>query len=164
MPDPASTLTLRNNRLLLAIYLLLSLVAFVSAAGFVILGLAALFPFSLSNLVTAVVCILVGVVSGALGATLWRWIIRMARNSVRLAPDGVWFSLSPPQAKAPKLEVHFPWDQIRGVTRQRQGSVMLFALVGADGVLFTFTPLTFLRPKHVARLIAARAGTDLVKA
>jgi hypothetical protein len=91
---------------------------------------------------------------------LFKWSRGMLHKSVKLDERGVDFVLG---TKKKPVELFMPWDEITTIKQQRVGNAQQFTVAGTDGSFAQFTSYSFFRPKHVARLIAERAGVTIQK-
>jgi hypothetical protein len=93
--------------------------------------------------------------------SLFKWSGAMLHKRVKLDERGADFVLG---TKKKPIEIFMPWEEITSIKQQRVGKVQQFTISGTDGSYAQFTSYSFFRPKHIARLIAERAGVTLQKA
>jgi hypothetical protein len=91
---------------------------------------------------------------------LFNWSGALLHKRVKLDERGVDFVLG---TKKKPVELFMPWDEITTIKQQRVGNAQQFTVTGNDGSYAQFTSYSFFRPKHVARLIAERAGVAIQK-
>jgi hypothetical protein len=91
---------------------------------------------------------------------LWKWGLQMMRKKVKLDERGVDFSLG---TKKEPIELFMEWAQVASVKQKRVGNARQFTITGADGSYAQFNSYTFFRPRHVAKMIAERAGLVVQK-
>jgi hypothetical protein len=155
---------LRNSRILIGLLFISALIGFVGAPSFGIVALMSVFPvghFSFDRVVGALSWVVAAFFSGSMGLFLWRQCFRMAGNQVRLEAEGVYFRIRSANQAA---ETFFAWSGIAAITQKRTNNVHVCAVVALNRQTLTFTSLTFFRPKHIAREIAAYAGKSLTQA
>jgi hypothetical protein len=102
-----------------------------------------------------------GVAMCAMCPALWKWGRGMLHKKVRLDEHGADFSLG--TSKDP-CHVFLRWDLIESIVQKRVGGAQQFTVTASDGSYAQFTSYTFFRPRHVARLIAERAGKAIQSA
>jgi hypothetical protein len=159
----AHPILLRNNRILIFLSFLGSIVALGVALCMVLVSLTSIFPLSAMNLDRGAAGAL-----GVLGAWLmamaqvylWRQGQLMAHCSVLLDDHGAHFRLGNSENQR---EAFMPWREIEAVHYKRISNAHKFTILGTDSSTVTFTSYSFYRPKRVARLIAERAGLPLVR-
>ena len=159
----AHPILLRNNRILIFLSFLGSIVALGVALCMVLVSLTSIFPLSAMNLDRGAAAAL-----GVLGAWLmamaqvylWRQGQLMAHCSVLLDNYGAHFRLGNTDDAR---EAFMPWNGIEAVHYKRIPNAQKFTILGTDSSTVTFTSYRFYRPKRVARLIAERAGLPLVR-
>ncbi len=150
---------LRNSRVVIALLLLASCVGIVSGAGFGLLALGCLLSaFTWGGLYNAGWWVFGAIGSAIMGAQLWSLRLSMARNRIRLTSEGVYFHLN---AKKQEPEVFFAWGEVTRIAYRRSANVHYCSVVAKGGREVDFSSFTFVRPKHVARIIAAYAGQSL---
>ena len=158
-------LILRNSRILLGLLFISALIGFLGVPCFGVLALTSVFPvrhFSFDRVVGALSWLVAAFFSGSMGLFLWRHSFRMARNQVRLGAEGVHFRIRSANHAA---ETFFAWSDIASITQKRTpNNVHVCAVVALNRQTLTFTSLTFFRPKHIAREIAAYAGKNVTRA
>ena len=91
---------------------------------------------------------------------LWQWGTRMLSFKVKLDARGVDFNLG---TKKKPSELFMPWEQVASVQQKRVGNLQEFIILGKDGSHASYSSLTFFRSKHVAKMIAERAGLTIQK-
>jgi hypothetical protein len=91
---------------------------------------------------------------------LWSWGTRMLNFNVKLDARGVDFNLG---TKKQPSKLFMAWEQVAAVEQKRVGNVQECTIVGKDGSRASYNSFTFFRPKHVARMIAERAGLTIEK-
>ena len=90
---------------------------------------------------------------------LWRWGRTMLYKKITLDENGVDFRLGTKKNPAHAL---ISWSDIQSIEQKRRmGNNVEFTVRGADGEYGQFTGLSFFRPRHVAKLIAERAGVPI---
>ncbi len=152
-------IVLRNSRIVIALVLLAGCASMVSGAAFGLLALSCLLPgFTWGRLYGAGSWAFAAIASVIMGAQLWRFGLRMARNRIRLTSEGVYFHRN---AKKQEPEVFFAWDEITRIASRRSANVRYCSVVAQGGREVDFSSFTFLRPNHIARIIAAHAGKIL---
>jgi len=161
-PEPK---TIRNSRIYLGSLLLVSIGAWLIAPCCVIVALTELFPLSRLSFnrgIGALSWLCGAAIIAGMGRQMWVWARSMAQNRLLLDAAGAHFSFFSGVRGKPK-EVSVAWHEIDSVTSRRDGNLMIYTVACQGGRRVVFTPLTFLRAKHVARLIAAGAGKTLTR-
>jgi hypothetical protein len=159
----AHPILLRNNRILVFLSFLGSVVALGVALCMVLVAFTSIFPLRAMNLDRAAAGAL-----GVLGAWLmamaqvylWRQGRMMAHCSVLLDNYGAHFKLGSTENAR---EAFMPWNGIEAIHYKRIPNAYKFTILGTDSSTVTFTSYSFHRPKKVARIIAERAGLPLVR-
>jgi hypothetical protein len=159
----AHPILLRNNRILIFLSFLGSIVALGVALCMVLVSLTSIFPLSAMNLDRGAAGAL-GVFGAWLMAMaqvyLWRQGQLMAHCSVLLDDHGAHFRFGNTEDAK---EAFMPWNGIEAVHYKRIPNAQKFTILGTDSSTVTFTSYSFYRPKRVARLIAERAGLPLLR-
>jgi hypothetical protein len=151
----------RNNRFMVGMFFVVSILCFVMSPCFLIVALTELFPlqgFTTDRAISIVIWLVLAVVFLSRGAWAWRVGRNMAHNQVRLDIQGVHFLL---EAKKDAPEQSLAWDQIERIGHKRLANNQYYAVFGKDGRVFGFTALSFIRPKKLARQIAAGCGKTI---
>lgn len=153
---------LRNNRVLIFLSYLGSLLAL--GVGLCMVGVAAtyFFPFralSLDRFAAGALFILGAWLMAMSQVYLWRQGNLMAGSSVLLDARGAHFMLG---GASEGEDVFMPWNEIEAVHYKRLENGQKFTILGADSTV-TFTSYSFYRPLRVARIIARHAGLPLVR-
>lgn len=154
---------LRNNRVLIFLTYLGSLVALFISLCMIILMLTTIFPLSALNLdrfAAAALWLLGAWMTAMTQVFLWRQGNLMAHCSVLLDSFGAHFKLGNAENAR---EVFMPWNEIEVVHYKRIHNAQKFTILGADSSTVSFTSYAFYRPRRVARIIAERAGLPLVR-
>ena len=152
-------MVLRNSRFLIALLLATACVGFLAGIGFALIGVGSFeHGFSVSHLLDALLWAGAGVVSISGGVSLWRLCLRMAKNTVRLTDEGVYFHFA---SHKPGEGTFFRWEEVLSIAYDRSTKAQICTVSATGGRIVRFSSLTFLRPKRVARLIAERAGRKL---
>ena len=84
----------------------------------------------------------------------------MLDYKVTLDERGVGFNLG--TKKLPQ-DVFMAWEQVASIEQKRVDNAQQLRILGTDGGMAQFSSYTFFRPKHVARLVAERAGLTIRK-
>jgi hypothetical protein len=86
---------------------------------------------------------------------LWKWALRAGYRKVTLDERGAEFQLG---SKIKPVGLFMEWSNIASVQQKRAGNGFEFTITGKDGSYVSYNSYSFFRPKHVARMIAQRAG------
>ncbi len=154
---------LRNNRILIFLSFLGSIVALGVALCMVLVSLTSIFPLSAMNMDRAAagaLWVLGAWLMAMAQVYLWRQGQLMAHCSVLLDNYGAHFKLGSTENAR---EAFMPWNGIEAVHYKRIPNAYKFTILGTDSSTVTFTSCSFYRPKRAARLIAERAGLPLVR-
>jgi hypothetical protein len=154
---------LRNNRLLIFLTFLGSLVALGVALSMAVVALKYFFPLGALDQNRFAAGALWGFGAWLMAMSqvfLWRQGEVMSHCSVVLDARGAHFRVG---NTANDKEVFMPWSRIEAVHYKRFENAQKFTILGTDSSTVTFTSFSFYRPKRVARLIAERAGLPLVR-
>ena len=154
---------LRNNRVLIFLSYLGSLVALGVGLCMVAVAATYFFPVRSLNLDRFAAGALFGFGAWLMAMSqvyLWRQGNLMANCSVLLDARGAHFSLG---KTGEGEEVFMPWSEIEAVHYKRFENAQKFTILGADSTTVTFTSYSFYRPRRVARMIAEHAGLPLVR-
>jgi hypothetical protein len=154
----AHTMVLRNSRLGVALYLL------ISAGSLFMAGCMALMVVYLLFL-SGRLSFMLGMAAAQWGfgafcfvlmaGYMWKLGRHMARYRVTLDERGVDFKLG--TRKKPE-EVFMPWDNLILIEQRRVGNSWQFLVKGRDGSSAQFSSYSFFRAKKIVRLISERAG------
>ena len=79
----------------------------------------------------------------------------MARNTVRLTKEGVYFHF---HSKQDRPDTFLAWQDITKVTARRVNKVQVCSVFATGDRVVEFSSSLFARPKHVARVVAEHAG------
>ena len=151
----------RNNPILVGLVFLMGVISLFMALCMGILVLVTLFPlrgFTFQRLTDVFWWAMGTLAFGAMGPGLWQVGAGMAFSQVRQDGQGVAFRLG--TRKRP-VERFFPWDQVAAVWHKRKGNAQYYGVQGLDGKSVEFSSYAFLRPRKLARLIAAQAGKPI---
>lgn len=157
------TITLHNSRIGCGIMLILSVSALFIGICMVFMVISLLFPVNLISFVRVIAAAQWGL--GAITMmymcpALWKWTMAMAHKRVKLDARGADFTLG---TKKKPVGVFLSWESIVSVVQSRTANTRQFTVTANDGSYAQFTSATFFRAKHVARLIAERAGVTTQK-
>lgn len=96
-----------------------------------------------------------GVLSVTAGTALWSATRKMARNTARLTSEGAYFHFD---SKGDQRDIFLAWPDITKITAKRSRKVLVCSVFATGDRVVQFSSLNFVRPKHVARVIAEHAG------
>jgi hypothetical protein len=156
------TETIHNSRALLAICVLFSL------GSWALAGIGAMMTISvLIQLKAGGVWSVLGALQWLVfaysfflvGRMFWRLSVKAWNSRVVLDSAGVNFHYA--EAGGYK-DFSMPWGAIESVTHKRVGNYQTYTVHGNDGGYFRFTSYTFMRPKKIAKRIAADCGKPIV--
>ena len=148
----------RNNRIMVALVFLMGCASLFIALCMGILVLATLFPlrgFTFQRFMSVFWWAMGALITGTMGPGFWQMSFRMAFAQARQDGRGVAFRLG---TRKNPVERFFPWGEITTVWHKRVGNAHYFGVQGADGQSVEFSSYAFLRPRKLARTLAARAG------
>jgi len=151
----------RNNPVMVGLVFILGGISLFLALCMGILVLATLFPlhgFTFQRFTSLFWWAMGTLVFGGMGPGLWQIGFQLAFAQARMDPRGVAFRLG---TRRKPVERFFPWAQTAAVWHKRVGNAQYYGLQGVDGQTVQFSSYTFLRPRKLARTLAARAGRPL---
>lgn len=156
----AKTIEVRNSRLVCWSMFVISIAAVILGILMIVIACGEFLPYrgvSFMRILNTVQWAFGGVAMMSMGPAVWQWARRMSFYKAKLDPRGVDFTLG---TRRNPEQVLIAWDQVASVEQRRAGgNILLFTIKGKDGSYATYSATTFFRPKHLARLIAHRAGT-----
>lgn len=156
-----STETIHNSRGLLAVCFLFSL------ASWALAGIGAMMTISvLIQLKAGGVWSVLGALQWLVfaycfflvGRMFWRLSVKAWNSRVVLDSGGVSFHYA--EAGGYK-DFSMPWGVIDSVSHKRVGNYQTYTVHGNDGGYFRFNSYTFMRPKKIAKRIAAACGKPI---
>ena len=154
------TILIRNNRLAVGHLFLAAILCMLATPCAIVVALMFLFPhgkLSFNRMYEVVAWACGAYLLGNLGLFLYRQASNMLHNRVRLNETGVTFEIVSGKLAS---EEFFAWEDIRAVTCRRIAHVCVCTVQGSRGRVLGFDSYTFLRPKHIARLITSRVETE----
>ena len=145
-------IVLRNSGVVLAMRYFGACIGYVFAVCF---ALIAIHSVAQRSFLDALLWAGSGVLAASAGVALWSATRKMARNTVRLTKEGVYFHF---HSKQNRPDIFLAWFDISKVTATRANKVQVCSVFASGDRVVQFSSSHFARPKHVARVVAEHAG------
>ena len=159
----ARTVVLRNSRIVCWLTMGMGVSCLSMGICMMLIVVSLVFPLSAFTFMRGLAAVqwgLGGLAVCFMCPALWKWGLRMLDYKVTLDERGVGFNLG--TKKLPQ-DVFMAWEQVASIEQKRVDNAQQLRILGTDGGMAQFSSYTFFRPKHVARLVAERAGLTIRK-